>query len=106
MGRMQFQTLSDVFAEQIGDLESAEQQLISALPKMAISASSGELRDAFERHLEETRTHVRRLEQVKHHLDVAVREEECKGMKGLIAEGEEILEATGDPNAKDAALIA
>jgi ferritin-like metal-binding protein YciE len=106
VGTMQFQTLTDVFAGQIGDLESAEQQLISALPQMATSASNGELRDAFERHLEETRTHARRLEQVKQHLDVAVPEEECKGMKGLIAEGEEILKATGDPNAKDAALIA
>ena len=103
---MQFQTLNDVLAEQIGDLQSAEQQLVAALPQMASSASNGELRDAFEQHLEETRGHVQRLEQVAQHLGTTVPQEECKGMKGLIAEGEEILKATGDPNAKDAALIA
>ena len=103
---MQFQTLNDVLAEQIGDLQSAEQQLIAALPQMASSASNGELRKAFEHHLEQTREHARRLEQVAQHLGTPVPQEECKGMKGLIAEGEEILKATGDPNAKDAALIA
>ena len=103
---MQFQTLNDVFAEQIGDLQSAEQQLITALPQMASSASNGELRDAFEHHLEQTRTHAQRLEQVAQMIGTTVPQEECKGMKGLIAEGEEILKATGDPNAKDAAMIA
>jgi ferritin-like metal-binding protein YciE len=103
---MQFQTLTDVLAEQIGDLQSAEQQLVAALPQMASSASNGELREAFEQHLEETKGHVRRLEQVAGQLDASVPQEECKGMKGLIAEGEEILKATGDANAKDAALIA
>jgi ferritin-like metal-binding protein YciE len=103
---MQFQTLNDVLAEQVGDLQSAEQQLIEALPQMASSASNSDLREAFEHHLEQTREHARRLQQVAQNLGTPVPQEECKGMKGLIAEGEEILKATGDPNAKDAALIA
>ena len=106
MGTMQFQTLNDVLAEQIGDLQSAEQQLILALPQMASSASNTDLREAIEHHLEQTKNHAKRLQQVAQQIGTSVPQQECKGMKGLIAEGEEILRATGDPNAKDAALIA
>jgi len=106
VGTMQFQTLNDVLAEQIGDLQSAEQQLILALPQMASSASNTDLREAIEHHLEQTKNHAKRLQQVAQQIGTSVPQQECKGMKGLIAEGEEILRATGDPNAKDAALIA
>jgi ferritin-like metal-binding protein YciE len=106
MGTMQFQTLNDVLAEQIGDLQSAEQQLIAALPQMASSASNTDLREAIEQHLEQTKNHAKRLQQVAQQIGLSVPQQECKGMRGLIAEGEEILKATGDPNAKDAALIA
>jgi ferritin-like metal-binding protein YciE len=68
---MQLQNLHDLFVEQLQDLYSAEQQLVEALPKMANASSHEELRDAFEHHLEETRGHVRRLEQIFNQIGVA-----------------------------------
>jgi ferritin-like metal-binding protein YciE len=103
---MQFQTLNDLFAEQIADLHSAETQLVEALPKMASAATNTELREAFEHHLQETRDHVRRLDDIIGQLGQAVPTEECKGMKGLITEGQEIIDAQGDPTVRDAGLIA
>ena len=103
---MQLQNLHDLFVEQLQDLYSAEQQLVEALPKMANASSHEELRDAFEQHLEETRGHVRRLEQIFNEIGVAPGGEKCKGMEGLIKEGQEVLETQGDPSAIDAALIA
>jgi ferritin-like metal-binding protein YciE len=103
---MRFDSLQDVFAEQLNDLRSAEQQLVAALPEMANAASSDELRQAFEEHLEETRSHVERIDEAITTLGIATSNEECKGMKGLIEEGEEIISAEGDAMAKDAALIA
>jgi ferritin-like metal-binding protein YciE len=102
----QLNSLNDVLVEQIADLQSAEQQLISALPKMAQAASDGQLREAFQTHLEETRGHAERLTKVVGMLGGSVPAEECQAMKGLIAEGEDVINATGDPAAKDAALIA
>ncbi len=103
---MQLQDLHDLFVEQLQDLYSAEQQLVEALPKMANASSNEELRDAFEQHLEETRGHVRRLEEVLSQIGESPGGEKCKGMEGLIAEGREILQMQGDPNVIDAALIA
>ncbi|HET7046370.1 MAG TPA: ferritin-like domain-containing protein [Gaiellaceae bacterium] len=101
---MQMQTLHDLFEHEIADLYSAEKQLVEALPKMAKAASHDELRKAFEHHLEETRDHVKRLEEIRETLG-STKSETCDGMKGLIAEGEEIVKADGDPAVKDAALI-
>ena len=103
---MGFHSLKDVLKEQLEDLHSAETQLVGALPKLAQAAHHDELRKAFEEHLEETRGHVKRVEEALGELGITSPTEECKGMKGLIAEGEEILEMDGDPTAKDAALIA
>jgi len=103
---MNLGSLQDVFAEQLNDLRSAEQQLVQALPKMAGAASSDELRKAFDEHLEQTRGHLERIEDVIATCGVATTNEQCKAMKGLIAEGEEVISANGDPLAKDAALIA
>ena len=103
---MRFDSLQDVFAEQLNDLRSAEQQLVEALPKMAGAASTDELRTAFEDHLAQTRGHLERIDDVIASTGVAKTGEECKGMKGLIAEGSEIVQAQGDPIARDAALIA
>jgi ferritin-like metal-binding protein YciE len=103
---MNLGSLQDVFAEQLNDLRSAEQQLVNALPKMASAASSKELRSAFEEHLQQTRGHLERVDDVIATTGIATTGEECKGMKGLIAEGEQIISANGDPIAKDAALIA
>ena len=103
---MQLNSLKDVFADQIEDLYGAEQQLVQPLPQMADAATSPELRQAFEEHLEQTRHHVRRLEEVFADAGIPRKAEHCEGMEGLIQEGREIAEAGGDPPAKDAALIA
>jgi ferritin-like metal-binding protein YciE len=103
---MGFHSLEDVLKEQLEDLHSAETQLIQALPKMAQAAHHDELREAFQNHLEETRGHLRRVEEALGELGVSHPTEVCKGMQGLIAEGEEMIQMQGDPVAKDAGLIA
>ena len=102
---MRLDSLSDVLAEEIGDLRSAEEQLIETLPKVVAAAQSEELRAALENHLDETRGHLKRLQDLIPTLGVPVPMETCEGMKGLLEEGEQIIEAQGDPLAKDAALI-
>jgi ferritin-like metal-binding protein YciE len=98
--------LSKVLELQLQDLYSAEQQLIKALPKMAEAASSPQLKDAFTRHLIETKQHKSRLEQAFQKLGLEVKSESCEAMEGLVTEGEEIIGLNGDPKVKDAALIA
>jgi ferritin-like metal-binding protein YciE len=103
---MNFNSLQDVFVHQLEDLRSAEQQLTEALPKMASAASTDELRNAFTEHLEETRGHLRRIEELLPTLGATPSNETCKGMQGLIREGEETISSQGDPIARDAAIIA
>ena len=103
---MQFNTLDDVLQEQLADLYSAENQLVQALPKLAEAAHSTELRDAFNSHLEQTRGHVRRLEDAFGELGVTPAAEECEAMRGLIEEGSEVIKSQGSPAALDVALIA
>jgi ferritin-like metal-binding protein YciE len=103
---VQLNSLHDVFVEQLQDLYSAEQQLVTALPKMATAASHDELRQAFEHHLEETRGHVSRLDEIFGELGKSPGGETCEGMQGLIKEGEKVIGMQGSPAAKDAALIA
>ena len=103
---MNLNSLNDVFVEQLADLHSAEEQLVQALPKMASAANSTELREAFEHHLEETRNHVQRIDDVFANIGIQAPIETCKAMEGLIEEGEDVISAQGDPTAKDAALIA
>jgi ferritin-like metal-binding protein YciE len=102
---MHLETLKDLFEHELADLHSAETQLVAALPKIAQAASNEELRGAFEQHLEETRDHVRRLEEIRAQIGSSL-SEECKGMRGLIKEGDDIVSGQGDPIVKDAALIA
>ncbi len=103
---MQLNSLRDVLQEQLEDLHDAERQLVDALPKMAQAVSSDELRQAIEHHLEETRGHVKRVDDALGELGVSSPSTTCKAMAGLIAEGEEIVHMDGDPMAKDAAIIA
>ena len=100
------QSLQDMYVEELKDIYNAEKQLLKALPKMAKAASSDELRTAFEEHLEQTKGHVERLEQVFQTMDMAAKGKTCEAMKGLVAEGEEILELEGDEATIDAGLIA
>jgi ferritin-like metal-binding protein YciE len=96
----------DLFVDQLHDLYSAETQLVQALPELAGAASHDELRQAFQHHLEETRGHVARLDEIFGELGVSPSGETCKGMRGLIAEGREIIDGGGDTAVLDAALIA
>ena len=98
-------TLTDILVHELKDLYSAETQLLKALPRMAKAASAPALRDAFEAHLEETRLHVERLDQVAELLDASPRGKSCKAMKGLIEEGGEAIEEKGTPQLLDIALI-
>lgn len=100
------ETLSEVLEEQLKDLYNAENQLLKALPKMAKRASSEELKDAFLTHAEETRVHVERLQQVAELLGVKPTGKVCAAMKGLVEEGQEVIEEDGDGPAIDAALVA
>jgi ferritin-like metal-binding protein YciE len=101
---MGLETLHDLFEHEIADLYSAESQLVEALPKLAQAASNTQLREAFEHHLEETRDHVRRLEDIRGRIGSSL-SEQCDGMRGLISEGQEIVSQQGMPAVKDAALI-
>ena len=97
--------LEELLVDELKDLYSAESQIVKALPKMAKAASSPELRRAFERHLEETKRQVERLNQIGENLDVKLTGKKCKGMEGLLEEGKEIMEEDLDENALDAGLI-
>ncbi len=102
---MKLDTLQKLYTEELRDLYNAENQLLKALPKMAKAASSEELKDAFEKHLEQTKGHVERLEQVFKELDERPKGKTCRAMKGLIQEGSELLEQDGDESVRDAGII-
>jgi ferritin-like metal-binding protein YciE len=99
-------TLHDAFLDELRDLYDAEKQLTKALPKLAKTATSPKLRDAFESHLEETRGHVERLEQVFESLDEKARGKHCEGIAGIIEEGKTIIDEDFDDLTMDACLIA
>ena len=103
---MKLQSLSDVFHHELTDLYSAEKQLAQALPKLAKAASSRELQNAFEQHLDQTKQHATRLEEIGEKLDIKVNGETCEAMKGLIKEGESLMKDNEAGEALDAALIA
>jgi ferritin-like metal-binding protein YciE len=99
-------TFHDAFLNELRDTYDAEKQLTKALPKLAKTASSAVLRDAFEFHLEETRGHVDRLEQVFETLGEKVSGKHCEGIAGIIEEGASIMEEDFDEATMDACLIA
>ena len=97
--------LQELLVDELKDLYSAEKQIIKALPRMAKAAASPDLRRAFEKHLEETRVQVERLDEIGQVMDVRLTGKKCAGMEGLIEEGKELLEEDLDENALDAGLI-
>jgi len=103
---MALATLHDLMVDNMKDLYNAEKQLLAALPKLAKTAKTGELREALEHHLRQTENHVLRLESAFHLLGVPARGKTCKGMEGLIEEGKEIMAEDGDDAVKEAGLIA
>jgi ferritin-like metal-binding protein YciE len=104
---MKLESLRSLLIEQLQDLYSAEEQIVHALPKMIEKTSDPELKSALNEHLEITRGQVRRLDRIFADLsDIDRKGEKCKGMEGLIKEGEDILKAKGDNETRDAGIIA
>jgi ferritin-like metal-binding protein YciE len=97
--------LQELLVDELKDLYSAENQIIKALPKMAKKAEHPDLRRAFETHLEETRGHAERLEQIAEEMGFSLRGKKCKGMEGLIEEGKEVM-SEFDDSTLDAGMIA
>src|SRR5258708_31459780 len=85
------ENLKKLYVDELKDLFSAENQLLKALPKMAKAASSDELRAGFEEHLEQTKGHVQRLENIFQSLDESPKGKKCAGMEGLVKQGAEVM---------------
>jgi ferritin-like metal-binding protein YciE len=103
---MEQNALKELYIDELRDIYDAENQLTKALPKMAKAATSDELRAGFESHLEQTKGHVQRLEEIFTALGEKPTGKKCKGMQGLVAEGKEIMEEDElEGEALDAGLI-
>lgn len=102
---MKAESLTELYHAQLQDILSAEKQLVAALPKMAEAATNPKVKAGFEKHLEETKGQVERLKQVFESLGKAARAHTCEAMKGLVKEGEEVIEAKMTPEVRDAGLI-
>ena len=102
---MSVKTLNDLFVETLKDLYYVEKKLVKTLPKLAEKATSPELKQAMEEHLEETETHVQRLEQIFELLDQRASAKTCEALEGLIREADEVTGEIDDEQTMDAALI-
>lgn len=100
-----FDNFEQLFVDQLQDLYDAEQRLTRALPKMVEAAHNSELKAALNNHLQETREQVHRLERVFESIGQKAQAKTCEAMKGLITEGEEMVNARGDNDVRDAAII-
>jgi ferritin-like metal-binding protein YciE len=98
-------TMDDLFVHQLQDIYYAEQQLVKALPKMADKATDKQLKQGFLTHLDETKTHVQRLEQVFKMHGVEVKGVDCPAIDGIIEEADEVAGEVADKSVLDAALI-
>ena len=103
---MKMNSLEELLKHELEDLRSAEEQLIEALPKAAAAAKSAPVKKALEEHLEVTKEHLARIDQAFEAMGEEPEGHECKAMKGLIEEANEIAKTEGDPKVIDAALIA
>lgn len=103
---MKLATLKDLYTEELKDLYSAESQILKALPQMVKAATSPKLKAGFEEHLDQTKEHVSRLEQIFQKLGKSPRGKHCKGMEGVLEEGKELLKEDAEPEVLDAGLIA
>ena len=102
---MKLNTLDDLLHHELKDLYSAENQLVKALPKMAKAATNSELQSGFEEHLEQTKEHVQRLEQIAEQLGKGLSGHKCKAMESLIEEGADLMKEDADNDVLDAGLI-
>jgi ferritin-like metal-binding protein YciE len=103
---MKMNNLEKLWVAELKDLYDAEKQITKALPKMAKNSTTPELRQAFEDHLEQTEGHVQSLEEIFEELNIVDHGKKCKGVQGLIKEGEEMMKEATDDFTRDAALIA
>lgn len=103
---LEFNSLQELFEHQLKDLYDAELRIVEALPALVEKAHHPELKQALQHHLEETEVQVERLQEIFAKLGKDPERVKCAAMAGLISEGEEILDATGDDDVLDAALIA
>ncbi len=103
---MELETLYDLYLHELRDLYSAEQQLIKALPKMSKAAKNRQLAAGFNQHLEQTKQHAQRLEDIFERLEESSRGPKCEGMEGLIAEGDKMINEDAEDEVRDAGLIA
>ena len=102
---MKLESLSDLYIAELQDVYNAERQLLKALPKLAKSAQTMELKSAIQEHLEVTQNHVARLEKILTDLNERPGGEVCEAMQGLGAEGEQVIKADGEDAVRDAGLI-
>ncbi|HEV2464046.1 MAG TPA: ferritin-like domain-containing protein [Acidobacteriaceae bacterium] len=102
---MKIETLRELLIDELQDLHSAEQQIVKALPKMVKASHNPQLKQAFEHHLEETKNHVTRLEQIFKRINESPKGKTCEGMKGLLKEGEERISDGGEAEVLDAGII-
>jgi ferritin-like metal-binding protein YciE len=98
-------TMNDLFVHQLQDIYYAEKQLVKALPKMAEKAADNQLKQGFLTHLDETKTHVQRLEQVFQMIGAPVKAVDCPAIDGIIKEADEVAGEVADKSVLDAALI-
>jgi ferritin-like metal-binding protein YciE len=98
-------TLKDLFLDSLADIYDAEHRMTDTLPKLAEAASSDDLREAFENHLEETEGHIKKVERVFAAFKEKPRRKTCEATKGLLKEGDEMAEEFEGSAALDAALI-
>jgi ferritin-like metal-binding protein YciE len=103
---MKVETLRDLYVGVLKDLYDAENRIVKALPKLAKAASSAELQQGFQEHLEQSKGHVERLEEVFEDLGVPAKRKKCKAIEGLLEEGKELMEAESHSEVLDAGLIA
>jgi ferritin-like metal-binding protein YciE len=102
---MDLQSLKDLFIDELRDLYDAENQITEALPKLIGKAQHAQLKSALQEHLEVTRGQIRRLDTIFQRLKEKPTGESCKGMKGLIKEGDDMATRDGDSSVIDAAII-
>lgn len=102
---MKLLTLQDLFIHELKDIYSAEKQLLKALPKMAKAATHPELKAAFTEHLEQTKTQIKRLEQIADFVDCTLTGHTCKAMEGLVEEGADLISEDAEEHVRDAGLI-
>jgi ferritin-like metal-binding protein YciE len=102
---MKINSLENLLSEEIRDIYSAENQLIKTLPKITVATVSDDLQSALENHLNQTRNHTQRLEEISRDLKINLKGKKCIGMEGILEEGKELIEADIEPEPLEAALI-